>query len=283
MSLNELIKRLLLIEERISKYYITLAEIEMGISSDPDYEYYFKMLCDTIEEEKNILNEISMQDNGIRRLNELVNGNLRGVKELDITLGRHAKEVYFRLKYMLEYISGDEVLEYVSVLRYDTNKVKLILLGHLRNNPEYESIIDELIASEYNMYFLNPDNEADFTSRLEKDMVLKADSSRTEDFPGSKYIDRGVLLYESSEALNYIVINSVEDIRDDRNLFVSIILKLLTIFANMILCEEDNLGEINEEITGILKSSIYSSELKELIRGIIEILDQIKKEISYER
>lgn len=282
MSVKELIKQLLLIEERISKYYIALAEIVMGVSCNPDYEYYFKMLCDAIEEEKNILNQISMQD-GLGRLNQLVSEELRGVKEFDITLGRHTKEVYFRLKYILEYISGDEVLEYVNVLRYDANKVKLMMLGYLKTNPEYESIMNELIASEYNMYFLNPDSEADFTNCLEKDMILKADSCRTEDFPGSKYIDRGVLLYESSEALNYIISNSIEDFKDNKNLFTSIVLKLLTIFANMILCEEENLGEMNEEIAGLLESSSYSPELKELIECMIEVLNELKSEIRYER
>ena len=98
MSFDELFERLIIIEEQITNCYIELSEIEMGIATDPDYEYYFKLLWDSLKEEKEIINKISLQSD-LKTLYNKVCSELKGIKEFDITLGRHTKCIYFRIKY----------------------------------------------------------------------------------------------------------------------------------------------------------------------------------------
>ena len=157
------------------------------------------------------------------------------------------------------------------------------MLDNLKDNPKYESIKNDLIASEYNMYFLNIDNEYDYVNDLEKDLVLRAGSSRTSDFLGYKYIDRGILLFEAETALTYIMTYGTQDFKENSNLFTSIVLKILIILSNLTLCEEDNLGSIYEEIVGILEDSSSNEQLKEVLEDALNILNELHNEIRYER
>lgn len=282
MNFDEIYEKLIILEEEIANCYIALAEIEMGINEEADYDYYFKLLCDDLNKEKDYFNKISL-GGYLSIFRDRVNHELIGVKEFDITLGRHTKGIFFRLKYILEYSSGGEILEYASILRSDANKIRIMMLDNLKDNPKYESIKNDLIASEYNMYFLNIDNEYDYVNDLEKDLVLRAGSSRTSDFLGYKYIDRGILLFEAETALTYIMTYGTQDFKENSNLFTSIVLKILIILSNLTLCEEDNLGSIYEEIVGILEDSSSNEQLKEVLEDALNILNELQNEIRYER
>lgn len=282
MTFEELFEELMVLEEQIEGAYISMANIEAGEGIQDDYEYWMQLLYQSIMEEKSLVQSI-VTSGYLENLEKIVKANTENSEEFNITLGSHSMAIYYRLKYLLEVLAGDEVLDYVCALRYDRNKIALSILDELLQNPEYNHIKANLIMFKYNTYYLNMENESNFINEIGLDMILSSNKYRTSANPATKYIDQGVLLYPSVEGMDYIISVSGNDFKSNNLELTTVIIKLLNIIASVILCEEENVHGIYRDLMSIIECDDYNMDLRNIVIELFEILKNIQKEISWSR
>jgi len=282
MTFEELFEELMVLEEQIEGAYISMAHIEAGISEDNDYVYWMQLLYRSVNEEKSLIQAI-VTSGYLQNLEKTVKVNTENSDEFNITLGSHSMAIYYRLKYLLEILAGDDTLDYVYALRYDRNKIVLSMLDELMKNPEYDHIKTNLIMFKYNIYYLNMENENNFINEIGQDMILSSNKYRTSANPATKYIDQGVLLYPSVEGMDYVISVSGTDFKGNNLELTTVIIKLLNIIASVILCEEENVHGIYRDLMNIVEFDDYNMDLKNIVVELFEILKNIQREIAWSR
>lgn len=281
MKFAEIYDKLIILEEEIENCYIKLVESELD-NNDVDYEYYFQILSDDVNAELYYYKIICNLDYA-DILNKKIKEELKDTNEFIISLGRHSKAMYYRLKYFIEAASFDDNLDYITTLRSDRTKIMLAMLNKMLENEFFSPIFEELVWFKYNLLYMHPYPESDFLFSKEINTSLDTDCYRTQDFPSSTYLDKAELVLPSIDALDYIIASADSGFTSDDNIFANITLRLLTVISSMTLCTEENIRSVLFTINDILENPEYSFDLKNLLQEMINILQSIKSNISYKR
>ena len=278
MKLIDYLKKFYGLEIKIEEIYLCLAELEeRGFQGGLDYQYYFKELIDNINKEKKLLVDLGTNYR-LSDVKKMVMRNKVSSKELPISLGYLTDAYNYRILNMLEALDGDDYLDYVGVLKTDISNIILKFLEHLINNPYYEDLKADLVLFKYNLIFMNVDLENDFImNNLGASLSLKANNYRTLDLPAYKYIDRSILVLESTDYFTRIIEEN-EDINKSR-----VLIYIINVLARLILCEEDTLALIYSDLTNILEDDEINEDIKKLFQEMSTILENIKSEIVWAR
>lgn len=282
MTFEEIYDALIILEEEIEDCYMKIVELETQGMNEVEYEYYYQLIHQDVKKELDYYKII--ESLGYHNIFEKrVEKELLDTNEFIISLGRHSKAIYYRLKYFMEATSFDANFEYLTTLRTDCNKIMIAMLDVMINNPSFKDIKDELIWFKYNLFYMHLYTERDYLEGKGIGTALDIDSYRTQDYPIFPYLDKAILVLPSIDALDYIIANAVEGFRENKTIFANVTLKLLLIICSMTLCTEENIRSVFFTINDILENPEYSDELRALLQEMINILQKIKSHISYKR
>lgn len=281
MDFNDLFEEVIFIEEEIEGCYISMAQAEQ--TSDKEaYFAYFENLKESLNKEKKLISDLIIQGY-YKKLVKIIKENTKNNPKINIILGKNTNAFYYRLKYIVETLSGDDILDYINTLRYDRNKIMIRIIDNLLDNPDYEIIREDLILYKHDLNFLNMYNEDDFIKGSTTDLALGSRNFRTSALPCSTYIDQAILLSPSKTAINHLESLEKDNIREDSNAFFLIVLRILNIIGSITLCEEEYANEIYENLKDMITDEDYNEEVKDVIKDMIKILESIREDISWGR
>ncbi len=281
MKLKSYLLNLKEIEEQIEEVYLKLSELETrDLQLTNDYEYYFQELINLMGREKQILVNMGSEYSN-SEIKKVVLKNKYSKKELLISLGYLTDAYNYRILHMLDDMSGDDYLDYASVLRTDISNIILKFLDYLINNPYYKDIKQSLVLYKYNLIFMNAQVEDDFImGNLNSSLSLKTDSYRTGDLPAYSYIDKSILVLESIDDMYSI---TEENELGSSDAVARVLIYIINIFARLTLCEVDTLSLIYDDVMSIMESDMTSIEVKKLFSDMSLVLENIKNQIAWAR
>ena len=147
----------------------------------------------------------------------------------------------------------------------------LNFLNELINNPYYASIRNELILYRYNLIYMDPYLENDFLyDMLSTNISLEADKYRTEELPSHIFVDKSILVLESLDFIEYI--RSHDDLNNSSNTYALIVISVINILSRLVLCDEETLNLIYDDLVALLDAEEISIETKNLITSLQTIL-----------
>jgi hypothetical protein len=271
------------IEEQVEAAYIHLAKLEInGEFDSAEYNEYLKLIVDLTNKEKDIMQKLSM---------DMVQSMIKQIKRechnefahSSLGLGFTVNAYYERFLNLLYSFMGDDVLDYADTLRYDRNQIILSMMSRMIDSPEYSDIRRDLIFYKYHLLFVNMKSEYDFIVANDIETIsLEASSYRTPDFPGYKYVDKAVLVLESTDDLGDIT-GTDEDFKNSESTQTNLTIKVLNVLASLTLLEEDLLPLLVEDLNNILEDDYTDPSVKEYIHGIMNNLERLKNKISWSK
>lgn len=276
--MNEQYLELCGIEEYIEKNFIALAELEINGINDVDYHYYYSGLVSLVESEKALVGTLGINARGV--LNLLNDANPYK-KEPIIGLGHVSEFYYFRLINIFKSMVESDLAFYAETVQYDINNLLLRFLSKMIDNEYFQNIREELIYFKYNIIFLNMDSEYDFLTG-EESKPLETKKYRTEDFSDYTYVDDSLLGFQSMQALSYLY--SIEDdFKNNSDSYTKVVLCILNILVRLILCEDQLVNKIYPEFIYLIGEDNPSENLRETMKEMLDILNEIKNDISWSR
>ena len=277
----EKLNLLLNLEEKIEQYYIQLAKLEINGQYDSlEYNEKLKLIHDLIHKEKTILSTINYKESVVM-IGEL--SQLYGQSDnSSLKIGFDENTYYGRTIQLLRDMSGDDVIEYATTLNYDRNKIILSFLTFMIEQDDYQDIRESLIFYKYLLPFMNYKSEFDFLiNNYFTNIELEANNYRTNDFPGYQYVDRSVLVLESLLDLKDIIA-STGYVKEEKRKYTLIVIKIIRVLASSILCEQENMTFIFEDLNIILHDEELE-DIKNLAEELIAILERLKNKIDWAR
>ena len=270
------------IEARIENSYIELQDLEnRNLRDSEEYQYTLQYLIDYNNKEAKLLAKMVE----LFRLKDIRKeiGKLQITeREIPITLGHLPDAYVYRLLYLIDKIRGDDVLDYALTLKTDINHILLAFLNELIDNSYYEEIRSDLILYKYNLIYMDLNLEAEFMEgRIDREINLEASNYRTFDFPGYKYVDRSILALESTDYLSYITTH--ENFLNQEWEYASMVIAVVNVLARLILCEQDTLDLVYDDLKNIIEAPEIDVEVKNLINNMYSVLDNIKSHIAWSR
>lgn len=276
--MNEQYLELCGIEEYIEKNFIALAELEINGINDVDYHYYYSGLVNLVESEKALVRTLGIN---ARDVLNLLNDANPYKKEPIIGLGHVSEFYYFRLINIFKSMVESDLAFYAETVQYDINNLLLRFLSKMIDNEYFQNIREELIYFKYNIIFLNMDSEYDFLTG-EESKPLETKKYRTEDFSDYTYVDDSLLGFQSMQALSYLY--SIEDdFKNNSDSYTKVVLCILNILVRLILCEDRLVNKIYPEFIYLIGEDNPSENLRETMKEMLDILNEIKNDISWSR
>jgi len=276
--MNEQYLELCGIEEYIEKNFIALAELEINGINDVDYHYYYSGLVSLVESEKALVGTLGIN---ARDVLNLLNDANPYKKEPIIGLGHVSEFYYFRLINIFKSMVESDLAFYAETVQYDINNLLLRFLSKMIDNEYFQNIREELIYFKYNIIFLNIDSEYDFLTG-EESKPLETKKYRTEDFSDYTYVDDSLLGFQSMQALSYLY--SIEDdFKNNSDSYAKVVLCILNILVRLILCEDQLVNKIYPEFIYLIGEDNPSENLRETMKEMLDILNEIKNDISWSR
>jgi len=277
----DILKQLVKVEEKIETYYIHLAQLEFqGMKESVEYQDYVKLINDLINQEKSLFASLSHED--ILSLRKYFQTRCSQI-DSPIIIGCLVNSYYFRILQLLNACLGDDSFEYASVLRYDLNQIIFAFLEFLIGNDYYSDIRKDLIFYKYNLIFMNYRSEDDFFVANDISTVsLESKGYRTDDFPASLFVDKAVLVLESTDYISSIM-GLGEDFKDNEATYTKGVVSLLEVIARLMLCEKDTLPLIYDDLMALLEDEVLPLSVKALVQEMLEILNQLKTKFQWAR
>lgn len=271
------------VEEKIEAYYIKLAELEINKELDSEeYNYYKQIINSLTKDEMNLLKTLDSKDI-YKLLQQVKKDNFNKVNGKAIALGFINSAYYFRIVNLLELMLGDDLISYAETLKSDINKIIFSFLSRIINNDYYGDIRKDLIFYKYNLIFLNSTNEYDFLLENDTNSVsLETNNNRTSDLPSYKYVDKTILILESKDNFDFII-DGNENFKDNNNEYALMVISVMNVLSRLMLCEEDTLSLIYDELTYLLENDNIHESIKDLVKEMLIILDSIKNNIAWAR
>lgn len=279
---SEYYEELKIVAEAITIYYDNLAFLEYQDQiASPNYQTTFQSLYDEANHENILLTEAETLGL-LPSIKQLIDKDLINKKEQGIIL-KHSKAHIFRLQSMIESMSPNDVLKYVYALKYDISRIILAMIEELFPDAYYEDIKEDLISFKYSLIFSHIDIENEFLAQeLDNSKIrIISHSYRNPSNPGYRYIDKGVLVSESNPYLMYL--ENVQDFLGSNIRRSLVIISILNILARLVLCDENTVSEIYEDLMNLLKSEQFSSELQDEIKNMLNILEKIQSRLTVTR
>jgi len=271
------------VEEKIEAYYIKLAELEIYNQLDSEeYNYYKQVINDLTKDEMNLLKTLDSKEI-YKLLQQVKKDNFNKLNGKAIALGFINNAYYFRIVNLLELMLGDDLISYAETLKSDINKIIFSFLNRMTNNEYYSDIRKDLIFYKYNLIFLNSTNESDFL--LENDTTnvsLETNNYRTSELPSYKYVDKTILVLESTDNFNFIT-SATENFKENNNEYALMVISVMNVLSRLMLCEEDTLSLIYDELTYLLENDNVYESTKDLVKEMLIILDSVKNNIAWAR
>ena len=178
---------------------------------------------------------------------------------------------------------GDDLINYAETLKSDINKIVFSFLSRMINNDYYSDIRKDLIFYKYNLIFLNSTNEYDFLLKNDTNSVsLETNNNRTSDLPSYKYVDKTILILESKNNFEFII-DGNENFKDNNNEYSLMVISVMNVLSRLMLCEEDTLSLIYDELTYLLENDNVYESTKDLVKEMLIILDSVKNNIAWAR
>lgn len=274
-------------ELEILYYELAISENKGHDSFTTQYNYYLKQIIDNTIKENSILTE-AITNGYQEELNTLLNDLLKGKRETKLLL-LNSDAYLFRIRNMLECLSGDETLDYVYTIKYDINKILFQFLEALIKNPHYAKIKKILTIYKYSLYYGNIDSENSLMEGEEYTKRVKLESATLRpELPFAKYIDKALLTLEC----NYSIMNLdnysedlEEDIEDDSYIsnYAKAVIDIINILARLTICPEEEMNHIYHDLMLIIEDETLSPDLKDTIHDMIEILGNIKDKFTWTR
>lgn len=281
-SASEYYEELKIVAEGITIYYDQLAFLEyQEQTASSNYQATFKELYDATIHENNLLTEAETL--GLfPEIKQLIDKDLINRKKQSIIL-KHSKAHIFRLQSMIESMSSSDVLKYVYALKYDISSIILAMIEELLPDAYYDDIKEDLISLKYSLIFLHIDIEQEFLDQKLDSSKIKITSYSYRNFSnlGYRYIDKGVLVSESNPYLIYL--ENVQDFLGSNIRRSIVITSILNILARLVLCDENTVSEIYEDLMNILESEQFSPELQAEIKNMLNILEKIQNRLTVTR
>jgi len=269
------------LEEKIEKYYMVLAKLEINEKKDSEeYNSFVKLLNDLINEEKKLLLTLNRND-VLYLIDKLKQENVNTT--FPIALGHLNNAYCLRLLNILYLYLGDDLIDYGNVLRYDINQILFSFLNNLIYDDYYKDIKENLVFYKYNQIFLNVNSEYDFllTNNIHT-VNLESNNYRTHDLPSYFYVDKTVLVLESTDFLSYIT-GVREDFKDLNSSYTLMVISIINVLARLVLCENDILNLVYDDLINLLEDDIIYESIKDLVREMLDVLEIIKNRISWAR
>lgn len=281
-SASEYYEELKIVAEGITIYYDQLAFLEyQEQTASSNYQATFKELYDATIHENNLLTEAETLGL-LPEIKQLIDKDLINRKKQSIIL-KHSKAHIFRLQSMIESMSSSDVLKYVYALKYDISSIILAMIEELLPDAYYDDIKEDLISLKYSLIFLHIDIEQEFLDQKLDSSKIKITSYNYRNFsnPGYRYIDEGILVSESNPYLIYL--ENVQDFLGSNIRRSIVITSILNILARLVLCDENTVSEIYEDLMNILESEQFSPELQAEIKNMLNILEKIQNRLTVTR
>lgn len=281
-SASEYYEELKIVAEAITISYDQLAFLEyQEQTASSNYQATFKELYDATIHENNLLTEAETL--GLfPEIKQLIDKDLINRKKQSIIL-KHSKAHIFRLQSLIESMSSSAILKYVYALKYDISSIILAMIEELLPDAYYDDIKEDLISLKYSLIFLHIDIEQEFLDQKLDSSKIKITSYNYRNFsnPGYRYIDEGVLVSESNPYLIYL--ENVQDFLGSNIRRSIVITSILNILARLVLCDENTVSEIYEDLMNILESEQFSPELQAEIKNMLNILEKIQTRLTVTR
>ncbi|MBE6154108.1 MAG: hypothetical protein E7163_00830 [Firmicutes bacterium] len=271
------------VEEKIETYYIKLAELEINNQFDcEEYNYYKQIINSLTKDEMNLLKTLDSKEI-YKLLQQVKKDNFNKLNGKAIALGFINNAYYFRLVNLLELMLGDDLISYAETLKSDINKIIFSFLSRMINNEYYSDIRKDLIFYKYNLIFLNSTNEYDFLlENATTNVSLEANNYRTSELPAYKYVDKTILVLESTDNFNFIS-SATERFKENNNEYALMVISVMNVLSRLMLCEEDTLSLIYDDLTYLLEDDNVYESIKDLVKEMLIILDSVKNNIAWAR
>ncbi len=275
--MEELFNKLCLVEEKIEENYLFLVETEFNHRND-DYGYYLKNLKELLLLEEELIQMI-INRGYINELQEKIS-SVKQFASTNFALGHITNSYFFRLINLVDRINMDLGTEYVFALKYDINKIILRILEELIDNPAYEDIREDLIYYKFNLIYLNYDSESDFVyGETNKQVELKSDDYRKQNFSSSMYLDLGFLVLFSKQDLDQLYVSSIDNKHDQ----VKVISYILDFLARLTLCRDDALAFVIDDVQNLMISDELDLEVKEIVISLLQVFEEIKDSLVWKK
>ena len=241
----------------------------------------FQEIIRLIEKEKQILLKIN-ENYSLSAFKAEITKYKASKKEIPLTLGHLIDAEVYRLYHIIDTLTGDDLLDYASTLKTDINRLILDFLDNLISNPYYQDIRNDLILYRYNLIYLDPYLESDFLNdMLSTDVSLEASKYRTPDLPSYIFVDKSLLVLESLDFIEYI--RSHDEQKENSNTYALIVIAIINILSRLVLCDEQTLDLIYDDLTYLTEDGEISLETKNLINDMQTILKSLQNHIAWSR
>ena len=282
MNLAKYTDLLMEIENKITENYLALYSGEViGKIGELEYEMCFQEIIRLIEKEKQILLKIN-ENYSLSAFKAEITKYKASKKEIPLTLGHLIDAEVYRLYHIIDTLTGDDLLDYASTLKTDINRLILDFLDNLINNPYYQDIRNDLILYRYNLIYLDPYLESDFLNdMLSTDVSLEASKYRTPDLPSYIFVDKSLLVLESLDFIEYI--RSHDEQKENSNTYALIVIAIINILSRLVLCDEQTLDLIYDDLAYLTEDDEISLETKNLINDMQTILKSLQNHIAWSR
>ncbi len=277
MTLKEIIKNLMDIEEKIYRYYYIICELETNLVDDSnEYSLYFQEILNLTEAEKKYLTLIASYDYAS------INKELAKYRTNKDKIDYDKDAPYYRLKNMIDGILGDDLINYALILQNDINLIILKIINNLCLDSKYFNLRNYLLIYKYKTIYLNFNTENAFLTDGIEASKLEANNYRTLDLPSYIYVDKSILVLESKNCLTDILLTS-DTYKEDEEHEAYMILDIINVLARLTLCNEETLNLVYDELMGLFQDESINRDLQELIKEMLQTLNTIKSSISWAR
>jgi len=276
------LKDLYRLEQLIEDNYIHLIRLEIENEIDSyEYNYFFQNIIELTKKESQFISNLNIDE--LNKIKKIIHQeNPYNDLNNHLILGNLDNAFYLRLENLIDSVLGDDYLSYINILRYDINQILFAFLKEIINNPYYEEIKDKLIYYKYNQVFMNPFSENDyFIDKTFDNVELETNNYRTTDIPAYPYIDKALLVLESTDFLCNLI--NIESFKNSNITYSYAILDIINVLSRLTLCEEDTLTLIYDDLAEFLENPSISNEIKELVNEMLGLLDNVKSRINWAR
>ena len=274
----EIIPELIKLEQSIEKAYILLYLLHSHKKRDSyDYNSALVELEQMINFEKHFLSKLfkEMEPTELKKI--------IGPKEEGSLLLGPSENIYLnRLHNLIDFMEGDDIVDYALSLKTDINRIVLAFIDILLTDTYNDNIKDILLRYKYSLMYLDLNLENDLImNNKSSEIRLEASNYRTNALPGYIYVDKAVLILEAHILLTDIIIN--QDFLDNEETKALTIISIVEVLSRLMLCEDETLNIIYDDLIGLIEADSTNPELKNLIKKMLNILDYLKNNIIWAR
>mgnify|MGYP001133480858 CR=1 FL=1 len=274
-NFKDLYDDLIIVEEEIEQYFLSLANLEL-IHDSFNYNCTLEALNSAFIKENSLLSEIvslGYLDTLMTELKE----KIKDSSYIRIML-KHKFSLYYRLKERLELFIGGEVFELIYALKANYSRMALGLIANLIDKVD-ENTKEYLLFYKYSLIYLNLDCENDLINGENNyNQVKLIGFSAKNDF--ADYLDEGVLLSPSKD--NILYLESLVVFADDEINTGDALVAIIWVLAALSVSSKDDFRLFNR-FQELLDPNSNSEKIIELINLSLIALEQLKNNTTISR